>query len=103
MEVKHFDLDIHYGKVSDKHLLIGLLSRFDNRYQAAADEFFKEISWTQFLCPNCNNKTRIKVYPDTVLEKFPLFCPKCKKETLINVRQQNTSVITEPDAKTQSR
>lgn len=35
------------------------------------------------LCPICNNKTRIKVRPDTVLENFPLFCPKCKKETIM--------------------
>ena len=40
---------------------------------------------------------------DTVLERFPLYCPKCKQETLISVRQQNISVIKEPDAKTQSR
>ena len=25
------------------------------------------------LCPICNNKTRIKVRPDTVLENFPLY------------------------------
>ncbi|MGR7943725.1 cysteine-rich KTR domain-containing protein [Paenibacillus sp. M.A.Huq-81] len=34
---------------------------------------------------------------------FPLFCPKCKQETIINVKQLNISVIKEPDAKTQSR
>ena len=39
------------------------------------------------LCPVCNNKTRIKLRADTLLENFPLFCPKCKQETLINVRQ----------------
>ncbi len=55
------------------------------------------------LCPICNNKTRIKVRPDTVLENFPLFCPKCRQETLIDVRQLNTTVIKEPDAQTQSR
>lgn len=50
------------------------------------------------LCPVCDNKTRTKIRYDTVLEKFPLFCPKCKQETLINVKELNTSVITEPDA-----
>lgn len=50
MEINYFDSDIDYSKVSNKHLLVGLLSRFDNRYQAAADEFFKEISWTQLFC-----------------------------------------------------
>ena len=55
------------------------------------------------LCPVCGNKTRLKLREDTVLEKFPLFCPKCKQETLINVRQMNISVIREPDAQTQSQ
>ena len=41
--------------------------------------------------------------PDTVLENFPLFCPKCKQETLINLLQLNISVIQEPSAKTQNR
>ena len=36
-------------------------------------------------CPTCNSKTRTKVYEDTVLLNFPLFCPKCKKEYVINV------------------
>ncbi|UOO38735.1 hypothetical protein IZU99_03935 [Oscillospiraceae bacterium CM] len=38
-----------------------------------------------------------------MLKNFPLFCRKCKQETLINVRQLNMPVIKEPDAKTQSR
>ncbi len=61
----------------------------------------KQEKW--LLCPVCGNKTRLKLREDTVLEKFPLFCPKCKQETLINVRQMNMSVIRKPDAKTQSR
>ena len=36
-------------------------------------------------CPACSGKTRTKVYADTVLVKFPLFCPKCKKESCIDV------------------
>ena len=54
------------------------------------------------LCPVCGNKTRIKVRPDTVLENFPLFCPKCRQETLISVKEMNTAVIKKPDAMTQS-
>ncbi|EGO2530036.1 conjugal transfer protein [Enterococcus faecalis] len=60
-----------------------------------------KISWV--LCPVCNNKTRLKLREDTILENFPLYCPKCKQETLIRVNQLNMSVIKEPDAKTQSR
>lgn len=55
------------------------------------------------MCPVCNNKTRNKVREDTVLINFPLYCPKCKQETLINLQQFHISVIKEPDAQTQSR
>ncbi len=55
------------------------------------------------LCPVCGNKTRTRVSNETVLEKFPLYCPKCKQETIVNVRQLNIIIINEPDAKTQSQ
>ena len=61
----------------------------------------KQEKW--LLCPVCGNKTRLKLREDTILENFPLYCPKCRQETLINVQQMNMSVIREPDAKTQSR
>lgn len=54
-------------------------------------------------CPICGNKTRMQIREDTELKNFPLFCPKCKHETLINVEQLNITIITEPDAKTQGR
>lgn len=38
-------------------------------------------------CPICESKTRVKVNPDTVLLHFPLFCPKCKNVTRIDVIQ----------------
>ncbi len=50
------------------------------------------------LCPVCENKTRLKIREDTRLENFPLYCPKCKQETLISVQQMNIDVIKEPDA-----
>lgn len=53
-------------------------------------------------CPICGNKTRDKIRSDTIMRKFPLFCPKCKKESLIDVEQLNIKVIKEPDAQTQS-
>lgn len=45
------------------------------------------------LCPVCGNKTRIKVRQDTELINFPLYCPKCKQETLVNVKNTQLSVI----------
>lgn len=57
-------------------------------------------SWV--FCPICNNKTRTKIRNDTELINFPLFCPKCKQETIINMKRGNI-IIREPDAKTQGR
>jgi len=37
----------------------------------------KESLWIS--CPICKGKTRVKVFEDTVLLKFPLYCPWCKK------------------------
>ena len=67
----------------------------------STEEDNMKIEW--ILCPFCGSKTRLKIRDDTVLENFPLYCPKCKHETLIAVRQLNLSIIQEPDAKTQSR
>ena len=54
-------------------------------------------------CPLCGNKTRNKIREDTVLKNYPLYCPKCRQETLIEVENLQVTVIKEPDAQTQSR
>lgn len=35
------------------------------------------------LYPVCGNKTHDRKREDTVLKNYPLYCPKCKLETLI--------------------
>ncbi|MCI8526776.1 MAG: conjugal transfer protein [Oscillospiraceae bacterium] len=50
------------------------------------------------LCPLCKNRTRIKLRKDTELKNFPLFCPKCRFEILINVKKLYVTVIQETDA-----
>jgi len=56
------------------------------------------------FCPVCGNKTRDRIRTDTILINYPLYCPKCKKESLIEAKNlQVNTVIKEPDAKTQSR
>ena len=53
------------------------------------------------LCPVCGGKTRLKLLEETELKCFPLFCPKCRRETLVQVQQFHMTVLKEPDAKTQ--
>ena len=65
------------------------------------------------MCLKWNNKkngyyalfvvTRHKIRADTVLKYFPLFCPKCKKESLIEVEELKIKIISEPSTKTQSQ
>ncbi|MBQ4579520.1 MAG: cysteine-rich KTR domain-containing protein [Clostridia bacterium] len=56
----------------------------------------KESLWVR--CPICDNKTRVKVFEDTVLINFPLYCPWCKRETIINVVKLKMVPSKEPDA-----
>ena len=53
------------------------------------------------LCPVCGAKTRLRLLQRTVLEDFPLFCPKCRQERIINARNFQIEIIDQPDAKTQ--
>lgn len=46
---------VEFGNMPPQAFLLGLLSAFDNRYQAAADAFFKEITWKQFFAIICIN------------------------------------------------
>lgn len=57
-----------------------------------------ETEW--LLCPVCGNKTRDRIRSDTVLINYPLYCPKCKQETLISVKQLNITILKEPAAQT---
>lgn len=55
-----------------------------------------DVQWV--ICPICKNKTRLKLRQDTILKNYPLFCPKCKQESLIDAEEMKISVVKEPDA-----
>lgn len=43
----------------------------------------RQENW--LLCPVCGSKTRDRIREDTILKNYPLYCPKCKRETLVEV------------------
>lgn len=47
--------ELNFEGIDASFFLLGLLSAFDNRYQAKADSFFEEISWKQFFAIICIN------------------------------------------------
>lgn len=69
---------------------------YNSSYCVNIENMEHKSDW--IYCPVCKNKTRIRIRDDTVLENLPLFCPKCKQENLISVKQLHISVIKEPDA-----
>lgn len=57
----------------------------------------KKAEWV--ICPICGNKTRLKIREDTELKNFPLYCPKCKQESLIDAKGLQVTVIKGLEAK----
>lgn len=53
----------------------------------------KQIKEEWILCPVCGRKSHDKMREDTELKNFPLYCPKCKQETLIDVQHFQIKVI----------
>ena len=54
-----------------------------------------KLEW--LFCPICGNKTRNQIREDTILLNFPLYCPKCKRETLIKAKYLKVTVIDNRD------
>ncbi len=51
--MRHENLDFSHTETS--YFLLGLLSAFDNRFQAVADRMIGEVSWKQFFAIICIN------------------------------------------------
>lgn len=58
------------------------------------------VEWIR--CPVCGNKTRNRIREDTVLKNFPLYCPKCRQESLIDAKDLQMTVVKMIEAKMQS-
>ena len=56
------------------------------------------LQFPWLYCPVCGNKTRNKIREDTILINYPLYCPKCKHESLVEVKDLQIIIIKEPDA-----
>ncbi len=44
-------------------------------------------------CSVCGSKTRLQIRLDTELKNFLLYCPKCKQENLIDVKELHITII----------
>ena len=44
-------------------------------------------------CPICHRKTRTRVLLETVLVDFPLFCPKCKQTCIVDIKDNQITIL----------
>ena len=51
---------VNFTGIESSYFLLGLLSAFENRFQAMADSTMKEISWKQFFALICINMCKEK-------------------------------------------
>ena len=68
------------------------LSYIDPKYieECKHNMLVKKATW--IFCPICGSKTRTKVYEDTVVHNFPLYCPKCKTEVRVDITELKMTV-----------
>ena len=59
------------------------------------------VEWVR--CPFYENKTRLQIRMDTELKNFPLYCPKCGQEGLIDAKDLQITVIEQSQVKIQNR
>ena len=45
------------------------------------------------LCPICGGKTRTKIRPDTEAKNLIVFCPKCKNESVVDIKDMESKVV----------
>ena len=53
------------------------------------------------LYPVCGAKTRLRLLERTVLRDLPLFCPKCRRESIISASNFQIENVYLPDTKAQ--
>ncbi|MCR5339788.1 MAG: MarR family transcriptional regulator [Saccharofermentans sp.] len=57
--------NVDLSGIPSNYYLLGLLSAFENRFQAMADNLMKDISWKQFFAVICINMCKV---PPTIKE-----------------------------------
>ena len=101
--VKGLNMLLFYFRVLCRLRLLLVQDIFSKNFQQIkmkGRDVMKKSEW--ILCPVCGNKTRNRVREDTILRNYPLYCPKCKQESLIDAKDLQVTVIKGLEAKTQS-
>ncbi len=55
------------------------------------------MQFKRVRCPFAK-KPRDRIREDTVLKNYPLYCPKCRQETMTEAKNLQITIIKETDA-----
>lgn len=66
--------------------------KYPDYKEAALSMCVKAMKTEWIYYPICGNKTRTMIREDTELRNFPLYCPKCKKKTIISVQDMKVTL-----------
>ena len=86
--VKSNQLD--FEGIPSNYYLLGLMSAFENRFQAMADNLMKEISWKQFFAIICINMCK---EPPTLKELSDILGSSHQNVKQILIKLQNKGLI----------
>lgn len=80
--------NIDFSGIPSNYYLLGLISAFENRFQAVADSVMKEISWKQFFAIICINMCK---QPPTLKELSEILGSSHQnvKQILIKLEKKN--------------
>ena len=53
------------------------------------------------VCPVCGRRTRQRILPGTRLRELPLWCPHCRRESVVSYREPEPE--SEPQSQNQSQ
>lgn len=53
------------------------------------------MTYSWIFCPFCSSKTRTKIRPDTEAKNLIVFCPKCKKESVVDIKNGEIKEVRE--------
>ena len=53
----------------------------------------KKMNDTWVLCPIKKKKTRTKIRPDTEAKNLIVFCPKCKRESVVDIKDMESKAV----------
>lgn len=87
---------VDFTGIESPYFLLGLLSAFDNRFQATADRLIGEISWKQFFTIICINLCRVKPTLKELAEMMGTSHQNCKQLLLKLEKKGFVALTTDP-------